>query len=552
MPPIERQPSPSPEPEVPRDPYDFDISDDEDTPEVTATTNLGRSTQENLVVPPFWGVVRTSDLSHAPWQREYERDNSMHHMLSGDVYYSRRSNSVFAGLSAREALEYERSHEREFSPFTRIHNNQLYVRSPRGLPLIPDHVKKLVTLYKGDFAPRERAEAYQILTELYNIARQVTPEHCDASMNYILQPSVFHEDLPPYYSFRLTRSMPQQPPGSTPQAPQTGEVMNIEALGLHLLLYNRLGSANPAFGLAMDYAFRVGRRSLFGYALCRLLSPTGRHIGHVFRRHYAFLLARPRRYREAIMEYNRANPQRPFVSQIGPIYTTYCPRMNANDMNNFSENEVIQTLIDNQIPPEWVDHAYPFGVIYLNSHYSGSPLNQGTLDPIDNEHIARVLRFGIPPAIAGWDGWRHPTEAEVLRLHDIMDVETPRPTRQGGDASDRQQGLRASSWLLVGQDGVVEYLTHRPQSIAEEYHNNHSFLPPDYDKLNAPPNMSLTLPPSSNLLGGSSVTTINAPANTGTHISSSATTSTGLAVDQPDPDTVMDTADTDPPSGTGL
>lgn len=127
MPVSNRDPSPEEE-EKPTDPYNFNESDHNDEEVApSATDNLGRSTMDSII-PPFWGVVRVGGVTTG--QREYERDNSMRHMLSGNVYYSRQSNTVFAGLSAIEALEFEKRNDEAFSPFTRSHNNQVYVRAP--------------------------------------------------------------------------------------------------------------------------------------------------------------------------------------------------------------------------------------------------------------------------------------------------------------------------------------------------------------------------------------------------------------------------------------
>jgi hypothetical protein len=80
---------------------------------------------------------------------------------------------------------------------------------------------------------------------------------------------------------------------------------------------------------------------------------------------------------------------------------------------------------------EWVDHAYPFGVITLNRTYTGSIIDQGLLDPLDSERLARLHIYGEPAAIPEWDGWRNPTIDEVQELHDIMDQEDYCASRQG-------------------------------------------------------------------------------------------------------------------------
>ena len=57
---------------------------------------------------------------------------------------------------------------------------------------------------------------------------------------------------------------------------------------------------------------------------------------------------------------------------------------------------VIDVLIDNRVPSEWVDHSYPFGLAYLEAHHSGNPLHQAMLDEINNERLAQLQRYGIP------------------------------------------------------------------------------------------------------------------------------------------------------------
>jgi hypothetical protein len=71
-------------------------------------------------------------------------------MLSRDAYLSRATNIVYVGDSAREALDHERQHDTPYSPYGPDDNinNQVYIRSPRGLPLHPEHVKQLRALYK--------------------------------------------------------------------------------------------------------------------------------------------------------------------------------------------------------------------------------------------------------------------------------------------------------------------------------------------------------------------------------------------------------------------
>jgi hypothetical protein len=500
------------------DPYGFDESDESDSEAVQPLSD-DRSLEDDFVVPPFWGVVRVNDWGGVPGREGFERDNAMRNMLSRDAYVSRRSNSVFVGQSARDARSYERRNGDAYSPFTTTSNNQVYVRAPRGLPLSPLHVKKLRTLYRDGsrrFSDRDRVEAYLLLRELYLVARRVLPINHDRAMMFLMQPNGFDVSPPPFFPVHIMdsmRSLHRDDPPRQTHPPTLGELMSIDASGLYILRYNRPGSSNPIAGIAVDYAFRVGRRSLFGYALGQLLAPIDREATHAFRRQFAFLLALPRRYREAIVAHDRAHPQSPFIEQGGPTYSIHRARLESSHAANISIDDAINALIDNRIPPSWVDHAYAYGVATLNAHYSGSPLNRGLLDHIDNERLARLRRFGAPPAIAWWDGWFCPSSDEVQGIHDMMSVEDTRSSNRGrGDNPSHRQGFDSPAWLLVGQTGVVEYLTQRPRDVASLYAGNHPITLPMMTELGDTTAASSS---SGNPLGDLTTTDVDMHANVG-------------------------------------
>ena len=139
------------------------------------------------------GVVRVDNANGVPKQTGDERDNSLRNMLSRHAYYSARSNAVFTGQSAREALEFESRELQAYSPHPHNGFNQTYVRAPRGLPLNALQAKKLRTLYrdKKRFSEQERTEAYLLLRELYLIAKRVLPFHRVQSMSFLLEPNGF-------------------------------------------------------------------------------------------------------------------------------------------------------------------------------------------------------------------------------------------------------------------------------------------------------------------------------------------------------------------------
>ena len=465
------------------DPYEFSHSDeDSDEPILLDADDLA----DDHLVPRFWGVVRVPDydgLGH----EGYERDNSMRGMLSPETYHSRLTNDVYVGQRARDALRHERNGDapyREHQP-----HDQVAVRTKRGLPMNPKEVAKLRTIVvdsKRRFSRQEQLEAFLLLKELHSIARRVNRDHHDKAMRLILAPGKF-EGLESRVSAGMLqgiRPLDREVAPRPTQGPPLSGLMSLDDVGRHLLLTNRPGSLNPVTGVAFDYAFRVGRRSVFGYALARLLAPAEREAMHAFRWQFAMLVALPCRYRKAIVEHDRRNPQTPFLPQGGPTFSIHRARIAPAHVNNIAIDDVIQVLLDNRIPAEWVDHAYDHGVMALNGFYDGSPVNHALYDEVDNERLARLHRFGVPPAMAGWGGWRHPTEGEILQVHAAMTAEMAAwEVREGNQRSLCPSGLDSSRWLLVGQDGQVEYLTLRPQAVADGYAQNHPITLPSYAEL---------------------------------------------------------------------
>ena len=106
--------------------------------------------------------------------------------------------------------------------------------------------------------------------------------------------------------------------------------------------------------------------------------------------------------------------------------------------------------------------------------------------------LARLHAYGVPAPIAVWDGWRHPSKAEVAHLHQIMDHEETRAaaqTTRDVHEAVHQWGMDAPSWLLAGQDDIVEFLTHCPCQAAEtsRYMSTHTVNLPAYMELASPP-----------------------------------------------------------------
>ncbi|KAG5731707.1 hypothetical protein E4T56_gene724 [Termitomyces sp. T112] len=98
----------------------------------------------------------------------------------------------------------------------------------------------------------------------------------------------------------------------------------------------------------------------------------------------------PGLYWEVVAAYAAANPTQPFVAQFGANLEIRQVHVPDNQVRNFTNDDAIHVLIHNRIPPDWVDHAYTYGM--------------------------RLAVYGTPPAIPNWDGWQEISEEDHYRL----------------------------------------------------------------------------------------------------------------------------------------
>ena len=294
------------------DPFRLDESD-ESEPETKRKKGKGKkkSTQETQrehalavagPIPLFWRI-RTSE-TNIP-----ERHNAFCYMLDRGLYISCYDNHVFAGRSAFRAAEIEENRRMSVGPPP---DHVVYQRVTYGMPITGLEVDRLISVAFNNKVPEyQRGEAFMLLCEFQGIALYVIPMYRDTAMQHILDRKFDPSKLPNIEKrylqmYRIPRYTIE--PGSAGmKMPDFANVLHVDTMGLYILLHGRPGR-NFFSGVVLDHAFRVNQRSVFGYGLGRLMMPGG-HNPH-FRRLYACLLALPRRYREAIVEYNQCHPDR--------------------------------------------------------------------------------------------------------------------------------------------------------------------------------------------------------------------------------------------------
>src|SRR5882757_273160 len=137
------------------------------------------------------------------------------------------------------------------------------------MPLTAWEVKQLIKLLQNDYDNYyDRTLAYVFLREFFFISIGTTPSLRDGAMDFITTPGVFDPKYRPecMSPTDLWPRMPSpgKPPGITNLGPE--HALNLDEMARYAILYGRHGP-NFFTGIVMDYAYRVNRRSVFGYGL---------------------------------------------------------------------------------------------------------------------------------------------------------------------------------------------------------------------------------------------------------------------------------------------
>ncbi|KAG6870380.1 hypothetical protein C0995_013394 [Termitomyces sp. Mi166 len=77
---------------------------------------------------------------------------------------------------------------------------------------------------------------------------------------------------------------------------------------------------------------------------------------------------------------------------------------------NFSDDDALRILLHNQIPLDWVDHAYTYSMVYLEQQFHSPTISMDIFHEINNERLQCLSHYSTLPAIPQWDGWREISE----------------------------------------------------------------------------------------------------------------------------------------------
>jgi hypothetical protein len=130
-------------------------------------------------------------------------------------------------------------------------------------------------------------------------------------------------------------------------------------------------------------------------------------------------MALPHHYQEAIDSWNELHPDQPFQPISGPTFTLTQMGQELGSVMNMTMDNVIQVLMNNCIPVPWINHSYVFSLHYLDHHHDGCSPFHGLFNNIDDDHLAHLNTFRVPPIIPEWDGWWVPSSDDIVWLHTL-------------------------------------------------------------------------------------------------------------------------------------
>jgi hypothetical protein len=108
---------------------------------------------------------------------------------------------------------------------------------------------------------------------------------------------------------------------------------------------------------------------------------------------------------------------------------------------------------------------------------TGSPEAHDLYEAVDDLCLLNLSIWGIPEAIAEWDGWRVPTSEDLDRLQHILMAEK----HKGIYCKDH-----SLDWLLVGEDPHFEQLQRQCRPLDPHVHHSPSPVVPGPSALPKP------------------------------------------------------------------
>jgi len=305
-------------------------------------------------------------------------------MLPWDFLYVEAENWVYPGALAHEYYMWDRNGRNGPNP-TKARGWAFWAL--RGMPQTIQQCKELLKIVANSSTEQlERFEAWLILHHFMLVSQSFAPSQHDRAMTWAA------EHLPRMHRpgrWQIFTYVPMDPNAFGPINPHTPVgTLNIRlatpdpSLGLvidpwaqYILHCGCPGMLNEFYGIIFDQSFHVLRRSVWGYLLGRAIAPSStrlRDARTVVTRKFAYLAAVPTAYIEAVAERERLNGPGYLLPTLVQQITITRIRVSQTLSPNFGQADIMNCLLANRIPVEWLTHAYPYGVQYLWQHLASN------------------------------------------------------------------------------------------------------------------------------------------------------------------------------------
>ncbi|KAG6894244.1 hypothetical protein C0992_006945, partial [Termitomyces sp. T32_za158] len=241
-------------------------------------------------------------------------------------YYSSLTNTVFVGADANRAAAFEFSSGQS----AKVLGTKVYQFARRGFPGTPYELEQLYKYYANPHIPRrDRIVTYMLLSKLKDFTQRCDVALHNRTMTLLCSDPAYRDLInsmqgPEDLSYAEKRHIPSRflrvkDDGLTAlhvtRMPDPNVPFDLDQIAQYALIFGRPGMENTWQGIAVDFAYRMHWRTLFGFALCRALCANS--AGKTTLVHQmALVMACPGLYCEAIDAFNKVYDE-PFAAQYG-------------------------------------------------------------------------------------------------------------------------------------------------------------------------------------------------------------------------------------------
>ncbi|KAG6874552.1 hypothetical protein C0992_007536 [Termitomyces sp. T32_za158] len=259
---------------------------------------------------------------------DVERLNSCFRGALGPCYYYLYlTNTVFVGADANRAAAFEFSSGQS----AKVPGTKVYQFACWKFPGTPYELEQLYKYYSNLHVPRrDHIFAYMLLSKLKDFT-----QHCNVALHNCTMTLLCSD--PAYWDLVNPMQGPEDLPFAEKQhipsrflrikddrltvlhvmcTPDPNVPFDLDQIAQYALIFGRPGMENTWQGIAVNFAYRMHWRTLFGFALCRALCANSAGKTTLVCQ-MALVMARLGLYWEAIDVFNKVYDE-PFAAQHGP------------------------------------------------------------------------------------------------------------------------------------------------------------------------------------------------------------------------------------------